>query len=87
MSGVFQNIENIDPPNPLIPLASVYPPAGGGHARWVERGWGGNSLIVWKTLDTALYSAYVSTLWIKASIEEALHVCKYIACPWPTVRA
>jgi hypothetical protein len=31
---------------PPHPLASVYPPAfgaGGGHARWVERGWGVNS--------------------------------------------
>jgi hypothetical protein len=40
MSGVFQNI---DPPPPHRP-ASVYPPPlvwGGGHTRWVERGWGG----------------------------------------------
>ncbi len=37
---------------------SVYPAfgAGGGHTRWVERGWGVNSS------DTALYSIYVSTL-------------------------
>jgi hypothetical protein len=27
--------------------------AGGGHTRWVERGWGS---IFWKTPDTALYS-------------------------------
>jgi hypothetical protein len=43
MSGVFQNI---DPPPPH-PLASVYPPAlsaGGGHTRWLERGWGVNIL-------------------------------------------
>ncbi len=42
MSGVFRNI---DPPPPH-PLASVYPPAfgaGGGHTRWVERGWRVNS--------------------------------------------
>ncbi len=40
MSGVLRNI---DPP----PMASVYHPpafgAGGGHTRWVERGWGVNS--------------------------------------------
>jgi hypothetical protein len=43
MSGV---LENIDPPPPHRP-ASVYPPplwCGGGHTRWVERGWGVNSL-------------------------------------------
>jgi hypothetical protein len=43
MSGVFQNI---DPPPPHRP-ASVYPPAfgaGGGHTRWVERGWRVNIL-------------------------------------------
>jgi hypothetical protein len=44
MSGVFQNI---DPPPPHRP-ASVYPlplvRAGGGHTRWVERGWGVNIL-------------------------------------------
>ncbi len=45
MSGVFRNI---DPPPPHRP-AIVYPHtpfggAGGGHTRWVERGWGVNSL-------------------------------------------
>jgi hypothetical protein len=42
MSGVFRNI---DPPPPHRP-ASVHHPAfsaGGGHTRWVERGWGVNS--------------------------------------------
>jgi hypothetical protein len=42
MSGVLRNI---DPPPPHRP-ASVYPPAfdaGGGHTRWVKRGWGVNS--------------------------------------------
>ena len=34
MSGVFQNI---DPPTPSPPGA------GGGHTRWMERGWGVNS--------------------------------------------
>ncbi len=59
MSGVFQNI---DLPLPHFP-ATVYPPAfgtGGGHTRWVERGWG----VFYKTPDTALYSSYVSTLQI-----------------------
>jgi hypothetical protein len=61
MSGVFRNI---DPPPPLRP-ASVYPRLWCGgivHTRWVEKGWGS---IVRKTPDTALYSIYVSTLWIK----------------------
>jgi hypothetical protein len=43
MSAVFKNI---DPPPPHRP-AIVYPPAfgaGGGHTRWVERGWGVNIL-------------------------------------------
>ncbi len=62
MSGVFRNI---DPPPPHRP-ASVTPPppvfgAGGGHTRWVEREWGS---IVRKTPDTALYTIYVSTLWL-----------------------
>jgi hypothetical protein len=38
--------QNSDPPPPHRP-ASVYPPAfdaGGGHTRWVERGWGVNIL-------------------------------------------
>ncbi len=58
MSGVFRNIA---PPHRP---ASVYPPLvrGEGHTRWVDRGWGGGS-IVWKTPDTALCSIYVSTLW------------------------
>jgi hypothetical protein len=63
MSGVFQNI---DPPPPHRP-ASAYLPAfgaGGGHTRWVEKGWGS---IFWKTPDTALYSTYVITLCISRS--------------------
>jgi hypothetical protein len=61
MSGVFQNIEP-SPPGECVPQPP--PPAfgvGGGHTRWVERGWGS---ISWKTPDTALYSTYVSTLWV-----------------------
>jgi hypothetical protein len=46
MSGVFRNI---DPPPPhRLASEQVCPPpafgAGGGHTRWVERGWGVNSL-------------------------------------------
>jgi hypothetical protein len=48
MSGVFQNVD------PSPPFG-----AGGGHTRWVERGWGS---IFWKTPNTALYSTYVGTL-------------------------
>ncbi len=42
MSGVFRNIDPSPPHSP----ASEYPlafGAGGGHTRWVERGWGVNS--------------------------------------------
>jgi hypothetical protein len=55
MSGVFQNN---DPPPPHRP-ACMTPAfgAGGGHTRWVERGWGVN------IPGDALYSIYVSTLW------------------------
>jgi hypothetical protein len=58
MSGVFQTI---DPPPPHRP-ASVYPPSlvrGEDPLAW---GKGGGGSIVWKTPDSALYSAYVSTL-------------------------
>ncbi len=43
MAGVFQNI---DPPPPSTPGECVPPAfgAGGGHTRWVERGWGVNIL-------------------------------------------
>jgi hypothetical protein len=60
MSGVFRNI---DPPPPHRP-ASVYPPAfGAGIGQSLARGRGGGS-IVRKTPDIALYSIYVSTLWV-----------------------
>ena len=64
MSGVFQNI---DPPPPSPPCDFG---AGGGHTRWMKRGWG---LIFWKTSDTALYSIYVSTL--------CTHFHFYFNCP------
>ncbi len=58
MSGVFQNI---DPPPPHRPATVYVPPAfgaGGGHTRWVERGWGIN------ISEDARHSSvlYVSTL-------------------------
>jgi hypothetical protein len=43
MAGVFQNID----PLPLLPPGECVPPAfgaGGGHTRWLERGWGVNIL-------------------------------------------
>jgi hypothetical protein len=45
MSGVFQNID-LPPPHRPASVYSVHHPAfgaGGGHTRWVERGWGVNS--------------------------------------------
>ncbi len=49
-------------PHPLTARRVCTPAfgAGGGHTRWVERGWGP---IIRKTPDTAQYSIYVSTLW------------------------
>ncbi len=56
MYGVFQNIV---PPSPHRPALWC----GGGHTRCA--GWrGGGGSIFWKTPDTALYSTYVSTLWV-----------------------
>jgi hypothetical protein len=40
MSGVFQNID-LPPPSPPGQCVSPAFRAGGGHTRWVERGWGG----------------------------------------------
>jgi hypothetical protein len=67
MSGVFRNINR--PPSPHHP-ASVYPPpppafgAGGGHTRWVERGWGVNSSEDARHC-TVFYTVIVSTLCYK----------------------
>ncbi len=60
MSGVFQNIDPSPPHRPT----SVYPRAfGAGGGEDTLAGWrGGGGSIFWKTLDTALYSTYVSTL-------------------------
>ncbi len=43
MSGVFQNIAPPPPHRPAIVYPSAFG-AGGGHTRWVERGWGVNIL-------------------------------------------
>jgi hypothetical protein len=61
MSGVFQNIENIDPHPPHRPASVPPPPLVRGEDTLA--GWkGGGGSIFWKTPDTALYSTYVSTL-------------------------
>ncbi len=61
MSGVFQNILTLHPPNRL---SRENPPAfgaGGGHTRWVERAVGG------QYFGRRLYSTYVGTLWSAVS--------------------
>jgi hypothetical protein len=62
MSGIFQNIDPLPPYRP----ASVYPPplvrGEDTLAGWKGRG----GSIFWKTPDTALYSTYVSTLWLNS---------------------
>jgi hypothetical protein len=59
MSGVFQNIY----PHPSHRPASTPLPFVRGENTLA--GWkGGGGSIFWKTPDTALYSTYVSTLWI-----------------------
>ncbi len=65
MSGVFQNIE---PPTPSPPGECIPPPPRlwcGGRTHSLG-GKGGGVSIFWKTPDTALYSTYVSTLWVRA---------------------
>jgi hypothetical protein len=60
MSNVFQNI---DPPPPHRPASVYLPPL----VRGVDTlaGWrGGGGSIFWKTPDIALYSTYVSSLWV-----------------------
>jgi hypothetical protein len=67
MSCVFRNID--PPPHTARPVHPSAFGAGGGHTRWVERGWGVNSS--GKTPDTALYSIYVSTLCLATSGDQA----------------
>jgi hypothetical protein len=54
MSGVFRNI---DPPPTNPRRVCTHPPLvmGGGHTRWVERGWGVNSSERRQTLICTLY--------------------------------
>jgi hypothetical protein len=63
-------VHKIFTPHPLTSRRVCTPPPpplvrGGGHTRWVERGVGGS--IYGKTPDTALYSTYVSTLWVEGN--------------------
>jgi hypothetical protein len=60
MSGVFLNIDP-SPPSPPGECVSPAFGAGGGHTRWVEKGWGVNSSEDARHL--CMYSIYVSTLW------------------------
>jgi hypothetical protein len=64
MSLVFHNI---DPPPPSPPAECVPPPPpplvrGEDTLAGWRKGWG---VKFWKTRDTALYSTYVSTLWVQ----------------------
>ncbi len=81
MSIVFQNI---DPPPPWPPGESVAHAFGavGGHTRWVETGEGGGGSIFWKTLDTALYSTYVNTLWSYISAVGKRMLSVSVGCRW-----
>ncbi len=70
MAGVFQNI---DPPPPSAPGASVPPAfgAGGGHTRWLERGVGGGV----NNLEDVRHSSvlYVCKYFMGQSHETALY--------------
>jgi hypothetical protein len=60
MSDVFQNI---DSPPPSPPSECVPPPLVRGEDTLA--GWrGGGGVNIWEDADTALYSTYVSTLWV-----------------------
>ncbi len=61
MSGVFRTI---DPPPPHRP-ASVYPRLWCGGRTHLLGGEGSGGPNFWKTPDTALYSIYVSNLWLE----------------------
>jgi len=91
MSGVFQNI---DPPPPNRP-ASVYPPAfgaGGGHTRWVERGWEVNSsedarhcsvlyLCKYFVIQLLLELVTESHAWMKEAMDNTSRVGVCLRCP------
>ncbi len=93
MSGVFRNIE--PPPGECKPPAFG---AGGVHTRWVEKGWGSIVRLVRKMPDTALYSIYESTLWVRERVASThshqylstkgtvsvLHSMRAEACKGPT---
>jgi hypothetical protein len=74
MSSVFQNI---DPPPPSRPGECVPPPLVRGEDTPLG-GEGGGGSIFWNTTGKALYSTYVSTLWMKGflirSLQEIEHV-------------
>jgi hypothetical protein len=64
VSGVFRNIEPPPPHRPARPLV---------RGEDTLAGWrGGGGSIVRKMPDTALYSIYVSTLWYKSIMKEAV---------------
>jgi hypothetical protein len=69
MSGVFQNI---DPPTRC-----------GGRTHSLG-GEGGGGSIFWKTPDTALYSTYVSTLWLYLSPPVSWYRTNARTLPWRT---
>jgi hypothetical protein len=60
MSGVFRHID----PHPLTAFG-----AGGGHTRWVERGWGVK--MVRKTSDTALSVLYICKYFVDRNIKQS----------------
>ncbi len=67
MSGVFQNIDHPPPSTPgecVSPLVRGEDTLGG----WRGVGGGGGGVNILEDTDTALYSTYVSTLWLKVSL-------------------
>jgi hypothetical protein len=82
MSGVYRNIEILTP-TPSPPGECVHPAfgAGGGGREDTLAGWkGGGGSIVRKTPDTALYSIYVSTLWINIIFQHIKRSKSYNHC-------
>ncbi len=76
MSGVFQNI---DPPPPSPPgECALYSPAfgaGGGHIRWVERGWGVN------ILEDAIHCSvlHISKYFVGGVLEKSNDIIKIVS--------